>query len=234
MVTQTSNQLSHDEALELLPWHINSTLEQSLSEKVADHVERCSTCREESAILSNAIIALNTDESVTANLGGRFNNVLSRVREYERSGHRTRQQTGPTIGQRLSDWLGLSQTRLQWAGTFALGLAVGVATILLMMQSTDVDPKFAPAYEVLGTPGSAPFRLLVEFDQSPSANLLAELAQAAGPTVRLQQQSDTQYRIELPDNMTVKMVADIQSRLLAYDPIVAVEIDTADGDATSK
>lgn len=233
MVTQTPHQLNHEEALELLPWHINSTLEESLSELVAQHVERCSTCQEESAILSNTIIALNTSDSVSAIPDGRFANLLRRVREYERSNHPVRQLGGQTLVQRVVEWFDLSQLRVQWVGAFTLGLAVGIAALLVTMQSIEVDPTAPPKYETHAS-NSTPLRLRVEFDQAPGAELLAELEQAAGPTAQWQQQSDTQYLIELPDETTVKTVADVKARLLSYDSIVAIVIDIADIDAESK
>jgi len=224
MATQTPNQLSHDEALELLPWHINSTLEDPLSEMVAQHVERCSTCQEEAAILSNTIIALNTGDAENASLDGRFANLLGRVREFEQSKHTAGQRDGQSFGQRVAEWLDLSQRRMQWAGAFALGLAVGIGALLVTMQSTDVDPSLGTNYQTHAS-SSMPMRLQVQLDQAPDAELLARLEQAAGSTAQWQQQSDVRFLIELPDETTVKTVADIKSRLLAVDSVVTVVID---------
>jgi len=231
MVTQTSNQLSHEEALELLPWHVNSSLERALSEKVARHVQHCSDCQQESAFLTSTIVAVNSDEAVTPNLDSRFSSLIERVREHEQSADG---QSKRPIGQRVFAWLGLAQPRYQWAGALALGLVVGVAAILVALQSSNVDPDSTLIYEVHSSPRSAPLHLLVEFEQAPGEDLLAELERAAGQTITWQKQTDTRYLIELPDKTTVKTVADIRSRLLSYDPVVEVVVDIADDEARSK
>ncbi|MGI9232125.1 MAG: zf-HC2 domain-containing protein [Woeseiaceae bacterium] len=224
MDTHTSDQLSHEEALELLPWHINATLETAMSERVAHHVEHCSACQEESAILSNTVVALNTGDQVTTNLDARFAGVLGRVRAYEQSDQATARPKPRPIGERIAEWLGLPIRRMQWAGAFALGLAVGLGALLFTLQSDDLTPSSASIYGTHSS-GQAPLRLQLDLDHAPGASELSELKQTVSDRAIWQQVSDTQFLIELPDELTVKDVSDIRSQLLGNDSVVNVAID---------
>lgn len=222
MVTQTPNHLSHEEALELLPWHINSTLDESLSELVADHVEQCRYCQEESAILSNTIVALNSSDEVSTNLEGRFSKLLNRVRSYEQAQQAPQQSV--SVAQRVADWLGLRQPRLQSVGVFALGLIVGVTALLVTLQQYEVDPGAPSEYVSHGT-DPEPLRLRVLLDAMPDAKVLSELQRASGIGADWQQQSDTEFLVELSETTTVKSVAQIRTRLLAHDAVTGVTVD---------
>lgn len=228
MDTQTPDKLSHDEAFELLPWHINATLDAALSEKVASHVEHCTTCREETALLSNTIFALNTGDTVATNLDARFSNVLERVRDYEHGNQAAYESQSEPVGQRIAqkigDWLGFSESRLQWAGAFVLGLAVGIGLLLTTMQAGQIEPGSVPVYETHSS-GQAPLRLQVEFRQAPAPAALAGLESSIGQTANWRRQSDTLYLIELSDELTIKAVADVRSRLLSDNSVIAVTVD---------
>lgn len=224
MVTQTPNQLSHDEAFELLPWHLNATLEEPLSDLVAHHVEQCATCQEESAVLSTTIVTLNASDAPSTNLDGRFSKLLGRVRDYEQSHETAVVPDKRPLGLRFAEWLGLSPPRMQWAGAFTLGLAVGIGALLATLQT--------PEFEVHSSDPQALY-LQVEFGRAPSAEILTTLEQATGETAEWQQQSDTRFLVELSDETTVKSVADIRSRLLAHDSVTAVAIDIDGADRAS-
>lgn len=229
MVTQTHSQLSHEEAFELLPWHVNATLEEPLSEQVAEHLECCPTCREESAMLSNTILALNTGDAVATNVDSRFSKVLERVRHYEASNSTASPADGQSFTQRIAEWLGIAQPRMQWASAFAIGLAVGIGALFFALQAGDVGRDGQSIYETHSA-GKTPMRLQVEFDQPPQASLLVELEQSVGKPASWQQQSATLFVIELPEDLTVKSVTDIRSRLLADDAIVSVTVDLGNPD----
>lgn len=229
MVTQTSSQLSHEEAFELLPWHVNATLEEPLSEQVAEHLEQCPTCREESAMLSNTILAVNTGDAVAANVDARFSKVLERVRHYEASNSAALRADSPPLIQRVAAWLGVAQPRMQWASAFTVGLAVGIGALIIATQMGDLGGDPQTIYETHST-GRAPMRLQVEFEQPPQASLLAELEQAVGKPASWRQQSATHFVIELPEDLTVKSVTDIRARLLADDAVVSVAVDLGNPD----
>lgn len=228
MDTQTPDKLSHDEAFELLPWHVNATLDATLSEQVAEHVDRCATCQEESALLSNTIFALNTGDTVATSLDTRFGSVLGRVRDYEHGRQAAREQHNEPLRKRvarhMAEWLGFSQSRLQWAGAFALGMAVGIGALLFTLQPGQVDPGPIPVYETHAS-GQMPLRLRVEFEEPPRTSALDELGRSIGQTADWHRQSDTLYLLELSDEMTIKAVADVRSRLLADESVTAVAVD---------
>ena len=77
MATSITNELTHDEALELLPWHVNASLNEHLSRQVAKHIDECEACQRESAILSSTMIAFNTEEPDYRDVDNRFQRLLT-------------------------------------------------------------------------------------------------------------------------------------------------------------
>ena len=198
-----------------------------MSEQVARHVEECAACQEETAILSNTVLALNTGTDTVANLDARFSRVLTRVRDFERDQQAAQQNDARSFATRIGEWFGFSSpARLQWAGAFTIGLAVGIGALLVALPSGN-DPQLPQIYETHSTASTAT-RLQIDFVSPPEETVLADLGQALGEAAVWRQQSDTRYLVELPDDLTVGAVMDIRKQLLGNDSVVAVDLDIGD------
>ena len=220
----TQSQLSHEQALELLPWHVNATLESALSEQVAAPLEGCPECQQESALLASVVVSVNTEAPVANNADARFARLLQRVRQYEDRTPSATPSAAPGLGERLRAWLTAPTLSPRWATAFGLGLAVGLSALLFSLQPPESG---GPAqYEVHASTEAAPLRLVVEFAGPPDARLLEELERSVGRNIDWHSQAPMRYVIELPGETTVETVADLRSDLLASDAVTYVTVET--------
>ena len=223
MGTQHANQLTHEEALELLPWHVNSTLEKSVSDKVSQHMEHCSECRGESTLLENTMLALNTGEPAPVDVDVRFRNLLGRIRDYERQLEPTHESAGPRYLETLRGWLECRRPDTVWVAACALGVVIGASAILGAWRPATVEPPIA-AYEVYSETES-PLRLLIRFDETPGANTLTALRDDVGQATNWRRHTDTTFFVQLNGDTTVGAVADIRARLLSHESVISVQIE---------
>ncbi len=213
-----TNQLTHREALELLPWHVNASLGESLSRLVESHVEECPACQEESAVLAGAIIALSADKPDYSSADARFQSLMGRIRAEERKQTVDREQT-PSPFARLREWL---RPEPQWAAAFTIGLVVGAAVLFGTLQFTEVTPVDSE-YRVLSG-ADAGLQLTVRFTHAPSAETLERLGSQITPVHAWQAQGDVVYVIDIADDASVRDVAIVRSMLLADEAVDSVSL----------
>lgn len=223
MAESVTNELSHDEALELLPWLVNASLNERLSRQVANHVDCCEICQQESAILSSAIMAFNTSEPDYQDVDNRFQKLMHRINEDEdRQRQSARGSAEQSFGATLAEWLGISQNRRQWAVAFTFGVILGSGA--LMTASYWSDSRLDNDYTVLSGHQTA-LRLQVEFAEPPNPVALDNLQAEHGATLRWQRLSGREYVIVFPEDASVSSVATIRNALLADDLVENVSID---------
>ena len=220
MASTHAHQLTHREALELLPWHVNASLSESLSRLVESHVEECSACQEESAILAGAIIALSADKPDYSSADARFQSLMGRIRAEERTQPEvSEQEQAVSMLTRLQQWL---QPNPQWAAAFTVGLVIGAAVLFGALQLIE-EPAIDSEYRVLSGTDAA-LRLTVRFNNAPSAETLERLGSQIGPAHAWQAQGDVVYVIDLAGDASVQDVANVRSTLLADESVDAVSL----------
>jgi len=223
MAEPVKNELSHEEALELLPWLVNASLNEGLSRQVARHVDGCETCQQEWAILSSTILAFNTSEPDYQDVDNRFQNLMHRIRDEEKLAQDDlHDSTEQSFGARLAAWLGLSRNRQQWAVAFTLGLIVGGGAIMTALNLT--DSRLDNDYTVLSGDQST-LQLQVLFVEPPGPEALDELQREHGAALRWQRISGDEYVIVFPEDASVRNLAAVRSKLLSDDSIEDVSID---------
>lgn len=224
MATSITNQLTHTEASELLPWHVNASLNEDLSRQVAQHVEVCGECQEEAAILSSTIMAFNTSEPDYRDVDNRFNRLMDRIHDDENAQQVAPRQTSQSsIADLIASWIGVFPIQRQWVTAFALGVIIGGSALFGTLRWTNVPVD--DRYEVLADPTPAALQLLVQFSESPSSASLAALRADIGANAELRELTELQYVIEIGDDASVRAVAEIRARLLSYESIETVKID---------
>lgn len=223
MAEPITHELSHTEALELLPWLVNASLNEDLSRQVSDHVDQCEICQQEWAILSSTTMAFNTGEPDYQDVDNRFQNLIRRIRDEE-----AQQQHGGDnaiqhrFGRTLASWFGLSGDRQQWAVAFTFGVIVGCG--VLIAASYFADTRLDDEYTVLAGEESA-LHLRVLFVDPPDPASLDELQKDLGNALRWQRISGREYVIVFPEDAGVDDVAAIRSELLSGELVQEVSID---------
>ena len=231
MVTRTTDKLSHEEALELLPWHVNATLDESTAGQVAEHVEQCSECQEESAVLASTVFALNTEADYGGNLDSRFSKLMTRVREHEREIADAGESR--SFMQTLTGWFGLNPAPTRWAGAFAVGALVGAIAIFTALRPAGTGTLPPDAYEVHENAGASPLTLVVGFSSEPDAATLTDVQHVTPDGVNWQRVSPTEYVVTFPAGSAVDAVAGAQTRLKTFDAVETVHVDLVSGESAS-
>ncbi len=213
-----TRQLTHRETLELLPWHVNASLGESLARLVESHVDECPECREESAVLAGAMLAISADEPDYGNADARFQSLMGRIRNEERARQAEREQAVSLLS-RIAQWL---QPEPQWAAAFTLGIVIGAAALFGALQLSE-QATTDSEYRVLAG-ADAGLLLTVTFNGAPSAALLEQLGARIGPAHTWQAQGGSVYVVALAEDASVKEVSDVRSILMAEDSVEAVSL----------
>ncbi len=213
-----THQLTHREALELLPWHVNASLSESLARLVESHVDECPDCQEESAVLAGAMMAISADTPDYSDVDARFQSLMSRIRAEEGMRQTEPEQPASPLS-RIAQWL---QPAPQWAAAFAIGLVIGAAALFGALQLTE-ETATSSEYRVLAG-NDAGLLLTVRFNGAPSAAMLERLGARIGPVHTWHAQDDFVYVIDLAEDTSVKGVSVVRSILLAEESIEAVSL----------
>ncbi len=221
MAESIKNELSHEEALELLPWLVNASLDVGLSRQVAHHVDRCEACQQEWAILSSTILAFNKTEPDYQDVDNRFRSLMQRIRDEEERSD-VHEPTERTFGARLAEWLGFSVNPRQWAVAFTFGLIVGGGALMTGLYWTGTQPD--DEYTVLSGDDS-PLHLQVLFVEPPGPEALDELQAVHSASLRWQRISGDEYVIVFPQEASVSDVAAVRGTLLSNELVKDVSID---------
>ena len=229
MASQHTNQLTHEEALKLLPWHINASLDELLDKQVAEHIDHCERCQQESALLGNTIVAINSEEPEYGQVDEHFKILMQRIEQSETSSPVIKSSS---FSNRVRAWLNKlsipTPTYVQTAGVTA-GLLVLVATLFVTLGPSESETT-AGDYRVLTTipANQPPLQLLLHLNQTVTMEQMQQLTQSLADTLELRKDPGNakRYFVTLPANTQAGDVNQLLKTLKADTRIQRIEIIT--------
>lgn len=229
MASQHSNQLTHEEAFELLPWHVNASLDELLDKQVAEHIDHCERCQQEAALLGNTIVAINSEEPGYGQVDEQFQALMQRIEQSETN--------SPTInfsgfGNRVRAWLSKlsipAPTYIKTAGATA-GLLLLVAILFVTLRPSEPDIT-AGDYRVLSTiqANQLPLQLVLHLNQTVTMEQMQQLTRSLVETLDLRKDPGNakRYFVTLPANTQAGDVNQLLKTLKADTRIQRIEIVT--------
>ncbi len=229
MASQHIHQLTHEEALELLPWHVNASLDDVLDKQVTEHVTHCQQCQQEAALLGNTIVATNAEEPEYGNVNERFQALMQRIEKAETDAPTL---NSASIGTRVRIWfnklLSPSPTYLRPAGAVA-GLFILATVVFVTLRPSELDMT-SDDYRVLTTipANQAPLQLLLHLNNAATLEQMQQLTKPLVSTLKLRKVTDNakRYFLTLPANTQVGDVNQLLKALKADARIQRIEIIT--------
>lgn len=221
----TQNQHEHDDVLELLPWHLNNTLNAEESERVRTHLQQCAACQQEAELLTTALDAANTYAPAADISEDRFESVMARIEQAEaedNTAHTASTRAG--IGGKLSAWwqamLANMGAGAGWSAAVAAGLLVAVIGFQLLPAND------APFETVTTAPtgDDSPLALRVQFKDAMTRAEAQQLLQSSGVEFTLAQQDAINYIVSLPSDAPVNALNELLQALSAETKIANVEV----------
>lgn len=185
--TDSSNAHVHMEIEELLPWYVNETLTSAEQRAVEQHLEQCPACREALQECRALNLQLHARaEEAWQPPAGHFDRLMADIDRLTPSP--TPVKTGPTLVQRISDWLRGTPSPVRW--TLALESLTVAALVLVLIVTPAPLPDLG--YETLSSvkapPATTESGLQVVFTAPMTVGELQALLQdiggqiVAGPT----------------------------------------------------
>ncbi len=172
------DELSHDEAIELLPWLVNNSLDADERETVAAHASACVTCRRELAELK--VLHSSAQEAAAHGVAPEpdMRRINARIDAQIERDNRTAR-----LLEALRDFF-----QSPWRVAFAVQTIVLFAVAFLWLQPQTAEPEFRTLTTVQTLPDGHYLRVV--FDPNLDSVVLTELidsgnlAIAAGPSER--------------------------------------------------
>ena len=124
--------MTHQEAIELLPWYVNSTLSERERREVNEHLASCAPCMaelEQLAVLQLAVV--ESADEMPAPSQARMKQAMAQIDEFERARQSVRAETNSW----LSDfWDSIADALFSWCGPMpTLARAVVAAQFLVII-----------------------------------------------------------------------------------------------------
>jgi hypothetical protein len=159
------DRISHEQAVELLPWLANDTLDADEVDAVKQHASSCVVCRHELAQLEALARALEPSSGSLRTPLPDMRNINARIDEFIEQKGRTRKQLS-----KLRDWFDNS-----WRLAFIAQSVIMVALVGGWLLTRPPEPSFS----TLSTPQPLPngHYLRVVFEPNLDASGLSELLQ---------------------------------------------------------
>lgn len=196
------NGQDHRDALELLPWYVNGTLEESELEGLALHLDGCDRCRAELAQQRSLAHALRASEEMAFSAERAFEQLRNRLNEDTERERLKREGSPYGLLDRLREGFRGLAVPARWA--MAAQLAVIVALGAALVREERVPDQGQPAeFQTLTRPpalaaGEAP-RLRVVFDATASEGDIRALLVQSGSRVVNGPSPFGVYTIEVAD-----------------------------------
>jgi len=174
----THEPMSHDQAIELLPWLVNESLQAEEHSAVSEHARNCVICRrelEELKVLQQSIDSAASQavlpEPDMRRINARIDQDLARA------------NSGASILAAINDFF-----RSPWRVAFAVQTLALVAVTFVWLQPRDVEPEFVTLTTPQTLPAGQYLRVVFDpmLDEAGVALLLdeARLSIAKGPSER--------------------------------------------------
>ncbi|MEM7280614.1 MAG: zf-HC2 domain-containing protein [Pseudomonadota bacterium] len=198
MDTKHTNQLSREEAFELLPWHVNGSLSDELNQQVIAHLEVCPELRAEAALLASTVFATNADEPKYGQVDESFKALMNRIDADERQ-----EELSKTPDRPWRQWLSGLVPTSRWSQAFSaamlvvLGLAVGlVLQPVSVIDPVPVNPAEDPYRVLAGV--KEPLILSLQFSDDVDEMFVKGLVASVVNEYRVEQKSQRRYLVFLP------------------------------------
>lgn len=226
MHTLNQNQQEHDAVLELLPWHLNNTLNAEESERVLAHLQQCAACQQEAELLTAALDAADTYAPAASIAEDGFETVMARIDQAEAL-ENTAQADIPRTGlsKKLSTlWHDISANSgfsVGWGAAATAGLLVAVIGFQFL------PPNDAPEYKVFTsapTGNESPVALRVQFKSAMTPAEAQKLLEISGVELTLQQEDAINYIVGLPNDAPLTALNTLLRTLSAETEIANVEV----------
>lgn len=206
----------HAEVFELLPWWVNGTLDGREAALVEEHLQRCETCRRETASQQRLRDAMrhqvsNVEHAPQAS----FERLWSRIEEMDRDVPRA--GAGPVAAPpaRAAGWS--PGTLARWRLAAGVMLVVGAASVVgtvYLRPSPQGDPAlFRTATTARDANTAAGPRIRAVFADATTIEELAAITRAAGLTVVAGPTDAGVYTLGLDRNSSVATLDDALGRL---------------------
>lgn len=166
----------HDEAMRLLPWLVNGTLDEDERAFLDEHLAQCRSCQRELADLQAWQLACRLPEADTGDAARDWQRLRGKLADAD--GHRLR---APRRARPRQEW----RQAAPWLRRALLAQAAVLACVLLaaalvLAPSREQAP---PRYRTLGAPAAAPAAaagaLVIVFDRRTSQAQVQQLLRAS-------------------------------------------------------
>ncbi len=232
MTNTYQNELEHNDALQLLPWHVQGALEGHEAQAMSTHVENCAECRQEAREL-NQVLTVAGQRSGEVD-ERRLDALMHRIEAFEQHRQSAASSDGqepPLPGSRVR---GMFHSWWQWmVDLLAMrpaivplgGVAAAVLAVVLVMPLA--DPPQTGEYTVhSSTPAAeaAGPTVRVVFGAPPQAQELDALSAQPG-VAGIEARSATEYRLQLNPETGVAAISALVSELDRQPGVSAVSIE---------
>ncbi|MGI9287737.1 MAG: zf-HC2 domain-containing protein [Pseudomonadales bacterium] len=224
----TQNQHEHDDVLELLPWHLNNTLNAEESERVRSHLQQCVACQQEAELLTTALDAANTYAPIPSNPEDRFDTLMARIEETEAENSTTHTvSAGNGIGRELSIWWQGIVANIGSSAGWGAAIAAGVLVAVIGFQSLPSDDAPYETVITAATGDKSPLALRIQFKDAITRAEARQLLQGSGVEFALVQEDAVNYIVSLPNDAPVAALNTLLQALSTETEIanVAVALD---------
>lgn len=216
----SQNQHEHDEVLELLPWHLNNTLNAAESQRVLAHLNQCAACQQEAELLTTALDAANAYAPTTGIADDRFDTVMARIERAEAEENPTHAGLRGKLG---SWWQNLGanmEFNLGWGAAVTAGLLVAV----IGFQFLPTDDARYETVTTTPTGNESPLALRVQFKEATTRAAAKLLLESSGAEFTLEQEDAINYIVSLPDDAPVTALNTLLQALSTEAKIATVEV----------
>jgi hypothetical protein len=175
MAQQHTDQLTHEQVRENLPWYLNGRLDAAQSRQVEVHLAACRSCKHDAAELA-ALLRAGEQRALPERPvdEARLADVFSRIDAYEAT--RVNHLVEPSFWQRLREqvagWLPMHPA-VAFGAVAALVLVVALMPLRLSLQSDLTNQEHVVLAS--GDAQDEALRIVLRFDAAPDRDALARL-----------------------------------------------------------
>jgi hypothetical protein len=175
MAQQHTDQLTHEQVRENLPWYLNGRLDAAQSRQVEAHLAACKNCQHDAGELA-ALLRAGEQRAMPERPvdEARLADVFSRIDAYEatRVNYLVQQPFWQRLREQVAGWLPMNPA-LAFGAVAALVLVVALLPMRLSLQSDLTNQQ----HEVLasGDTQDEALRIVLRFDAAPDRDALTRL-----------------------------------------------------------
>ncbi len=236
MTNTYHNELEHNDALQLLPWHVQGTLDEHEAQAMSSHIEHCAQCRQEAREMRQMLAVAGQRSGEVDER--RLDALMHRIEAFEqhhsdapasRASASGIALPGPQSRGAFSAWwrwladlLSMRAVVLPLGGVAATLLAVAIVTMM-----PPGDPPLTGEYAVHSSAPSVNATgpgVNVTFISPPDAQQLDVLAARPG-IAQVQARSATEYLVRLDTDAGIAAISALVSDLDEQPGVAAVSIE---------